>query len=74
MSSISISQELSTPKRAAAMVAAVVGATAAQWTRALEAQRLAEKYLYLNEQALAARGTSRDAVIDRIRRVMTDKV
>jgi hypothetical protein len=74
MSSITTSPELSTQKTVAATIIAFFGAIAAQWARAQEAQRLAEKYLCLSEQALMERGTNREAVIDRIRGVMTDKV
>lgn len=74
MSSITTSPELSAPKQAVATVLALAGAVVAQWARAQEAQRLAEQYLCLSEEALMARGTTREAVIDRIHRVMTDKV
>lgn len=74
MSSITTSRDLTAPKRAAARIVEIAQAIADQWNRAQKAQFLAKKYLGLSEEILIARGTSRDAVIDRIRRVMTDKV
>ena len=74
MSSITTSPELSASNRAIAKIIAIAGSIASQWARAQEAQRLAEKYLYLSDENLMTSGTTREAVIDRIRRVMTDKV
>lgn len=74
MSSITTSPELSASNRTIAKMFAIAGSIASQWARAQEAQRLAEKYLCLSEQALMERGTTREVVIGRIRRVMTDKV
>jgi hypothetical protein len=57
-----------------AVVFAVIGTVMTEWSRAQEAQKLAEKYLSLSDKTLAARGTTREAVIDRIRRVMTEMI
>lgn len=56
-----------------AAILAVAGSILTHWRKAQEAQRLAEQLLFLGDEALAARGTSREAVIDRIRRVMTER-
>lgn len=74
MSSITTSPELSASTRATAKIIAIAGSIASQWARAQEARRLAEKYLYLSDEDLMTSGTTREVVIGRIRRVMTDKV
>lgn len=45
-----------------------------EWSQAQKAQKFAEKYLSLSDEALAARGTTREAVLDRIRQVVTGRV
>jgi len=71
MSSVTAEPTLSTSKRVVTVGLAVIGKVMTEWSRAQKAQKLAEKYLSLSDEALAARGTSREAVADRIRRIMT---
>lgn len=74
MSSITAEPTLSTSKRVIAVVFAIIGTVMTEWSRAQKAQKLAEKYLSLSDETLAARGTTREAVIDRVRRVMTETI
>ena len=74
MSSITATPVLSTPKRVTETVLAIAGTVVTVWSQARVARLLAEEYLSLSDEALMARGTTREAVVDRIRRVMTDRV
>ena len=74
MSSVTAEPTESTSKRVIALGFAIIGTVMTEWSRAQKAQKLAEKYLTLSDEALAARGTTREAVIDRIRQVMTETI
>lgn len=63
---------LNSPIRLSAKVAGALASIARGWSQARKAQRLAEEYLVLSDAALAEHGTSREAVINQIRRVATD--
>lgn len=72
MSDFTITRAPGTPRRVLEWLSGAVRATAESWARAREAQRLAETYLSLSDEALAARGTTRAAVTGRITRVLTE--
>lgn len=59
------------PKRLATGLFSAAQSVADVWSRAFEARRLAETYLFQDDDLLAAQGISRDAVIDRIRLILT---
>lgn len=74
MSSITQTPVLSAPKRVTETVLAIAERFVTIWSQARAARLLAEEFLSLSDEALMARGTTREAVVDRIRRVMTDRV
>lgn len=74
MSSTTAAPALSASKRATEMILSFAGTVVTVWSQARVARLLAEEYLSLSDEALIGRGTTREAVVDRIRRVMTDRV
>lgn len=72
MNSIAAARSVSAWKFGTANLLAIAGSIVDNWGRASTAQQIAEKYLFLSDDALKARGTSRGEILDQIRRIMTD--
>lgn len=72
MTELTISRTAAVPQQIMAYVAGLLQSVAANWRRAQRAQRLAETYLYMSDEALLAQGMSREAVTASIRSVFTD--
>lgn len=72
VNSVNSSAVLTSPIRLSAMLVRAVSKILAGWSRACEAQYLAERYLMLSDAALAERGTNREAIISRIRSIVTE--
>lgn len=72
MTVLTIARTAPAPQRTAASLLSFVQSIGANWRRARRAQHLAETYLYLSDEALLARGTTREAVTESIRSVLTE--